>query len=400
MNNTSKKCILTINGGSSSIKYALYEMEGSLNQLLVGEMENIGSSSANLNFINCGGEQQCLIDIKVANHGEAADWLVNWLAKETEFVQIIVIGHRIVQGMNHASPEFITAKLIKELKEISAYDPEHLPAEIKLVEAFKKHFPQLDQVACFDTSFHSAMPSIAKLLPIARKYQAKGIKRYGFHGLSYSYLMEEFEQIAGTEASKGKIIMAHLGSGASLAAVKDGKSMDTSMGFTPASGLTMSTRTGDLDPGVAWYLMKSEKLTPEKFNQLVNHESGLLGISETTADMQELLNMQQHDHRAAEAVELFCYQTIKWIGAFAAVLGGLDTLIFSGGIGEHSPEIRERICKGLQFLGIELDETKNINNETFISMGTDKASVWVIKTNEELMIARSVYKLLSYNIKN
>ncbi|MET4141708.1 acetate/propionate family kinase [Pedobacter sp. UYP1] len=400
MNNTSKKCILTINGGSSSIKYALYEMEGSLNQLLVGEMENIGSNSANLNFIHSGGEQQCLIDIKVANHGEAADWLVNWLAKETEFVQIIAIGHRIVQGINHGSPEFITAKLIMELKEISAYDPEHLPAEIKLVEAFKKHFPQLDQVACFDTSFHSSMPNIAKLLPIPRKYQVKGIKRYGFHGLSYSYLMEEFEQIAGAKASMGKIIMAHLGSGASLAAVKDRKSMDTSMGFTPASGLTMSTRTGDLDPGVAWYLMKSEKLSPKKFNHLVNHESGLLGISETTADMQELLNMQQHDNRASEAVELFCYQTIKWIGAFAAVLGGLDTLIFSGGIGEHSPEIRERICKGLQFLGIEIDRTKNIKNETFISMGANKASVWVIKTNEELMIARSVYKLLSYNIKN
>lgn len=400
MYDSSKNCLLTINGGSSSIKYALYEMDDSLNQLLVGEMENIGSSSANLNFMRSGGERQRQIGIKVANHCEAADWLVNWLAKETEFVQIKAIGHRIVQGMNHGSPEFITAKLIMELKEISAYDPEHLPAEIKLVEAFKKHFPQLDQVACFDTSFHSSMPNIAKLLPIPRKYQVKGIKRYGFHGLSYSYLMEEFEQIAGAKASKGKIIMAHLGSGASLAAVKDRKSMDTSMGFTPASGLTMSTRTGDIDPGVAWYLIKSEKLSPKKFNRLINHESGLLGISETTADMQELLNMQQHDHRAAEAVELFCYQTIKWIGAFAAVLGGLDTLIFSGGIGEHSPEIRERICKGLQFLGIELDETKNINNETFISMGTDKASVWVIKTNEELMIARSVYKLLSYNIKN
>lgn len=379
MNDSPKKCLLSINGGSSSIKYALYETEGSLNQLLAGEMENIGSGNAKLSFIHSGGEQNHLVNIKVANHTDAADWLVNWLEKEAEFIRVKAIGHRIVQGMDHGSPELITAKLIKELKEISAYDPEHLPAEVKLVEAFKKHFPRLAQVACFDTSFHAAMPDIAKLIPIPRKYRVKGIRRYGFHGLSYTYLMEEFERLAGAKAAKGKIILAHLGSGASLAAVKNGKSMDTSMGFTPASGLTMSTRTGDLDPGVAWYLMKSEKLTPKKFNNLVNHESGLLGISETTADMQELLKTQQDDPRAAEAVEFFCYQAIKWIGAFSAVLGGLDTLIFSGGIGEHSPEIRKRICKGLQFLGIELDETKNKKNETLISADGAKARLRIIE---------------------
>lgn len=399
MNNRPKDCLLTINGGSSSIKYALYQVKGSLNQLLAGEIENIGSGNAKLSFIHSGKEQQHHINIKVANHSEAADWLVNWLAKEAEYIHIKAIGHRIVQGMEHGSPERIAAKLLKELKIISAYDPEHLPAEIKLVEAFKKHFPKLEQIACFDTSFHSSMPYIAKLLPIPHKYRVKGIKRYGFHGLSYAYLMEEFEQLAGPEASKGKIILAHLGSGASLAAVKNGKSIDTSMGFTPASGLTMSTRTGDLDPGVAWYLMRSEKLTPKKFNHLVNHESGLLGISETTADMQELLNLQREDPRAAEAVAFFCYQAIKWIGAFTAVLGGLDTVIFSGGIGEHSPEIRKRICDGLQYLGIELDETKNTTNETLISAGASKASVRVIKTNEELMIARSVCTTLNYNIK-
>ena len=399
MNNSPKDCLLTINGGSSSIKYALYQIKGPLNLLLAGEIENIESGDAKLSFIHSGKKQQQHINIKVANHSEAADWLVNWLEKEVGFIWVKAIGHRIVQGMDHGSPELITAKLMKELKAISAYDPEHLPSEIKFVEAFKKRFPKVDQVACFDTSFHSSMPAIAKLLALPRKYREKGIKRYGFHGLSYSYLMEEFERLAGTEASQGKIIMAHLGSGASLAAVKNGKSLDTSMGFTPASGLTMSTRTGDLDPGVAWYLMKSEKLTPRKFNHLVNHESGLLGISETTADMQQLLNLRQEDPRAAEAVDFFCYQAIKWIGAFTAVLGGLDTLIFSGGIGEHSSEIRKRICDGLQFLGIELDETKNSTNEKIISAEASKAAVRVIKTNEELMIARSVCKILNYNIK-
>lgn len=399
MDKLAKDCLLTINGGSSSIKYALYEIKDPLEQLLSGEMEGIGSGKAKLSFIHLKTGQSHHVDIPVADHTEAGHWLVKWLEKETDFIRIKAVGHRIVQGMEHSSPEKITDKLLKELKAIIAYDPEHLPAEIKLIEVFRKHYPDLDQVACFDTSFHAAMPEIAKLVPIPQKYRDNGIKRYGFHGISYSYLMEEFERIEGAKKAKGKIIIAHLGSGASLAAVKNEKSMDTSMGFTPASGLTMSTRTGDLDPGVAWHLQKFEKLTPAQFNHLVNHESGLLGISGTTADMQQLLKTQHEDQRAAEAVDFFCYQCIKWIGAFTAVLGGLDTLIFSGGIGEHAPEIRARICNGLKFLGIELDGTKNKKNGAVISTNASKASVRVIKTNEELMIARSVYTTLNYNIK-
>jgi acetate kinase len=398
MNRSAKDCLLTINGGSSSIKYALYEIKDTLNQLLSGEMDGIRTGKTRLSFIHLKGNPKHHLDIPVGDHTEAGNWLVKWLEKETDFIRVKAIGHRIVQGMEHTSPEKITSKLLKELSAISAYDPEHLPAELQLIEVFKKHYPDIYQVACFDTSFHTAMPDIAKLVPIPAKYRDKGIKRYGFHGLSYSYLLEEFERIAGTEKAKGKIIIAHLGSGASLAAVKNGKSMDTSMGFTPASGLTMSTRTGDLDPGIAWYLQKFEKLTPAQFNHLITHESGLLGISGTTADMQQLLKMQHKDKHAAKAVEFFCYQCIKWIGAFTAVLGGLDTLIFSGGIGEHAPEIRERICQGLQFLGIELDKNKNINSEAVISTRTSKASVRVIKTNEELMIARSVCTILNYNI--
>ncbi|MEO5909884.1 MAG: acetate/propionate family kinase [Pelobium sp.] len=400
MDRLPRKCLLTINGGSSSIKYALYEVKDHLNQLISGEIKGVGSNEAQHHFIHFKGEQKHTLNIPVKNHTEAAEWLVAWLKKETEFIKITAIGHRLVQGMEHTAPEKLTDELLNELKTISAFDPEHLPAEIKLIEVFRKHYPAIDQVACFDTAFHTTMPDIAKLIPIPLEYRNKGIKRYGFHGLSYSYIMEEFEKLEGTERAKGKIIIAHLGSGASMVAVNNGKSVDTTMGFTPASGLTMSTRTGDIDPGVAWHLQKFEKLTPKQFNHLVNHESGLLAISGKTADMKQLLEMQHEDERAAEAVDFFCYQCIKWIGAFTAVLGGLDTLIFSGGIGERSPEIRDRIIKGLQFLGLKICPLKNLNNESIISNGDGNTMVKVIQTNEELMIARSTCTTLNYNIKH
>ena len=387
-------CILSINGGSSSIKFSFYKLSESLEELFSGEIENIGSEKATLHFTTAKNKQKNSVDFDASSHDEAADHLIHWLEKQESFHSVRAIGHRIVHGMKHTKPELITEDLLAELKKIIPFDPEHLPEEIKLIEIFKKKYPALKQVACFDTSFHTTMPAMAKLLTIPRRYYAMGIQRYGFHGLSYAYLMEELEKVAGKTAAKGKVILAHLGSGASLAAVKDGKSMDTSMGFTPTSGLPMSTRTGDLDPGVAWYLMQHEKLTPKKFNQLVNHESGLLGISQTSSDMSQLIKIEDNDERAKEAIDLFCYQTKKWIGSFAAVLGGLDTLVFSGGIGEHSPEVRSKICDGLGFLGIELDEIKNLNNERVISKGRSKVIVRVIKTNEELMIAKLVCDVL------
>lgn len=399
MDSIQRDCLLTINGGSSSIKFAFYEIEDHLNHLLSGKIEGIGSYKAQFYFIHQKKNQKHHINIPVTNHIEAAEWLITWLKKETEFMKVRAVGHRIVQGMEHTLPEKITNKLLNQLKAISAYDPEHLPSEIKLIEVFRKHYPGVKQVACFDTHFHTAMPDMAKLIPIPEKYRKMGIKRYGFHGLSYSYLMEEFERIEGVEKAKGKIIIAHLGSGASLAAIKNNKSIDTSMGFTPASGLPMSTRTGDIDPSVAWHLQKFKKLTPEQFNQMVNHESGLLAISGTTADMQQLLKIQIEDKRAAEAVDFFCYQCIKWIGGFTAVLGGLDTLIFSGGIGENLPEIRKRISSGVQFLGIEIDTSKNKKNDEVISNNKSKVVVRVMKTNEELMIAKLVCEVLNYPTK-
>ncbi|MBC7873635.1 MAG: acetate/propionate family kinase [Ferruginibacter sp.] len=394
-----KNCLLTLNGGSSSIKFSLFEMAEPLTALFSGEIESIGTTNTRLNIIDITLKKNS-IPITVSDQAEAAHFLIDWLEKQEGFTSIKAIGHRIVHGMKYTQPEKITTHLLDELREISAYDPEHLPGEINLIEVFSNGFPGIPQVACFDTSFHTSMPGVAKLLPIPARFRAKGIQRYGFHGLSYSFLMKELNRLAGSEAAKGKIILAHLGNGASLAAVKDGKSIDTSMGFTPASGLPMGTRTGDLDPGVALYLMQAEKLTAREFSDLIHHQSGLLGVSGTSSDMRELLKSQHTDTRAAEAVELFCYQAKKWTGSFAAALGGLDSLVFSGGIGEHAPEVRSRVCTGLEFLGIELDENKNANNETIISTTAARVKVYVIKTNEELMIAKLVCEVLNNSTKN
>jgi hypothetical protein len=232
------------------------------------------------------------------------------------------------------------------------------PEEILLTEAFHRRFTDLPQVACFDTAFHHDLPRVAQLLPIPRRYEARGVRRYGFHGLSYAFLIEELARIAGREAEQGRVILAHLGNGASLAAVHHGKSIDTSMSFTPAAGVPMSTRSGDVDPGLVWYLARTEKMSAKQSDEMVNFRSGLLGVSETSSDMRDLLKHETQDVRAAEAVALFCYQVKKWIGAFAAALGGLDTLAFAGGIGENAPVVRARTCEGLRFLGIELSEKR------------------------------------------
>ena len=399
MKKTGKNHVLTINCGSSSIKFALYQADVRLKEILSGQIENIGKKSAALRFKNPGHHPTHKIDINTDDYESSANWLIGWLEKQVDFELVKGIGHRVVQGLDHDKPETINDKLLQDLKKICAFDPEHLPEEIKMISIFRKRFPNLVQVACFDTSFHTTMPPVAKLLAIPRSFQAEGVKRYGFHGLSYSYLMEQLDLVEWRETVRDRVILAHLGNGASLAAVKQGKSIDTSMGFSPAGGIPMGTRTGDIDPGVAWYLIKAGALSPKQFNHLVNHECGLLGVSETSADMRDLLKIQTTDKRAADAVELFCYQAQKCIGSFTAALHGLDTLVFSGGIGENSPEVRERICNGLEFLGIELDRKKNYHNKAVISSDLSTIPVRVIPTNEELMIAKSVCHILNYNIK-
>ena len=340
------------------------------------------------------GKPQAPRRLAAADHGKAVDLLLDWLEAQPVFASVIAVGHRIVHGMKHFTPERVTPKLLAELHRITPYDPDHLKREIGLIEAFRQRYPKLPQVACFDTAFHRTMPRVAKLLPIPRRYGRKGVERYGFHGLSYSYLMEELGRID-PAAANSRVILAHLGNGASLAAVHDGRSIDTSMGFTPTSGLVMSTRTGDLDPGLMYFLARNEHMTAAHFQRMVNHESGLLGISGTSSDLRDLLARETRDIRAAEAVALFCYQVKKWIGSFAAALGGLDTLVFSGGIGENAPLIRQRICDGLGFLGIKIDQRRNARNAMLISPDAGRVDVRVIRTDEELMIARSVTRLLN-----
>jgi acetate kinase len=392
--------ILMINGGSSSIKFALYQIGEPLKRKLYGKIDRIGLSGTNFTFHHADGKSQAGRKLAAADHKSAANSLIDWLEKQNGFESVRAVGHRVVHGMKHTEPEIVTRKLLDELRRISPNDPDHLPGEIELIEMFRQRHPKLPQLACFDTAFHQTMPRVAKLLPIPRRFDAKGIQRYGFHGLSYAYLMEELVRFGDPSAKKGRVILAHLGNGASMAAVRDGKSIDTSMCFTPTAGLVMSTRSGDLDPGLAPYLARTEKMTTQQFYKMVNHESGLLGVSETSSDMRDLLNHEKRDVRAAEAVALFCYQAKKWIGSFAAALGGLDTLVFAGGIGENAPPVRERICERLGFLGIKLDKARNKKNAPVISKNTSRVKVRVIRTDEELMIARSVCRVLKLGAAN
>jgi acetate kinase len=393
------RCVLTINGGSSSIKFALYRADSSTVPLLSGKIERIGLPKPTLT-VHDGARKTDPRVIAAPNHRAAGEFLIGWLDHHVGFSTVAGVGHRVVHGgLKLSEAQRITPQLVAELHRISPYDPEHMPSSVQLMEVFHQRHPQLPQVACFDTAFHRDMPRVAKLLAIPRRFDAKGVQRFGFHGLSYTFLMEELKRVAGPRAARGHLILAHLGNGASLAAVREGKSIDTSMGFTPASGIPMSTRSGDLDPGLVWYLARTENMTGKQFHVMVHHQSGLLGVSETSPDMRDLLAREAKDVRAAEAVALFCYQVKKWIGAFAAALGGLDTLVFTGGIGENAFPVRARICDGLQFLGVRLDTNRNNVSAPVISTRASRVTVRVIRTDEEVTIARTVCRMLGLSTK-
>jgi acetate kinase len=392
--------ILTINGGSSSIKFALFEAGDPPRRILEGGIERIGLPEPTFRVKGSDQADNFSRPVSAPDHTAAVGALMDWIEERSGRDALTAVGHRVVDGgPKFSKPERITAKMVEDLRRLSPFDPDHLPEEILLTEAFHRRFPDLPQVACFDTAFHHDLPRVAQLLPIPRRYEAQGVRRYGFHGLSYAFLMEELARVAGAEAAQGRVILAHLGNGASLAAVRYGKSVDTSMSFTPTAGIPMSTRSGDLDPGMVWYLARTEKMSAKQFNEMVNFQSGLLGMSETSSDMRDLLKRETQDVRAAEAVALFCYQVKKWIGAFAAALGGLETLVFAGGIGENAPAVRARICDGLGFLGIELEEKRNAANEGVISAAASRVAVRVIRTDEELMIAKTVCQVLGLGSK-
>jgi acetate kinase len=380
--------VLAINAGSSSIRFA--QFTGGTPPLRVrwGKIDRIGGRDAEL-VVADGGTPAPQAGVDGTSFPSAVESLLKWLEAQAWFGEVEAVGHRVVHGLTHTMPQRATRELLTDLKRIGALDPDHLPQEVQLVEAIGRRLPDLPQVLCFDTAFHRDLPRRSVLLPIPRRYEAAGIRRYGFHGLSYTYLMGELARLRDPSAARGRVILAHLGSGASLAAVRDGRCIDTTMGFTPTGGLMMGTRPGDLDPGILTYLAESERMDTAALRRMLNHESGLKGVSETSADIRDLLKREAEDPRAAEAIELFCYLAKKAIAAFAGALGGVDTLVFAGGIGENSPDIRARICEGLEFLGIELSEPRNARSAELISGGADDAAVAVrvIRTDEESVVA-------------
>jgi len=382
--------LLTVNAGSSSVKFALFDANNLTNEVLQASIENIGQDTSRM-IIN-----GVVSPVDAPTHSVATSLLADAVSKEVPTKHIAAVGHRIVHGgPKYYKPQLVTPQLLKDLRELTAFDPEHLPAQLSLIETLSRQLVGVPQVVCFDTAFHHDLPAPARLLPIPRHFANEGIRKYGFHGLSYEFIVTELRRVEGDIAAGGKVIIAHLGSGASLVALKDGKSVDTTMGMTPASGIPMSTRSGDLDPGLVLYLQRNHGYTPDKFNHMVNFESGLLGVSETSADMKRLLEIEDSDVRAKEAIELFCYQVKKSIGALAASIGGISTLVFTGGMGENAPRIRAKICEGLEFLGVILDPEQNEEGARLISAPASQAGVHVIRTNEAVTIARQTSEIVS-----
>jgi acetate kinase len=386
--------IITMNRGSATLKSALYEA-GTLPELLLSICVDKASDSASrLKITDPGGTVLFNSPVDGKDSNTALEVMFAWLSEHGFLNRLAAAGHRLVQGgPRYKDPQRITPEFLSEIEQLVPLDPDHLPAAIRGIQFITGKFPRLPQVACFDTAFHRALPKAAQMYALPRRLYDEGIHRYGFHGLSYEYVMSELQALEGKVAS-GRVILAHLGSGVSMVAVKDGESIDTSMGFTPLEGLVMGTRSGDLDPGVLLNLLGQKKISAQELNLLLNKESGLLGVSETSGDMRVLLDKMKQDARAGEAVDLFCYRAKKYIGAYAAVLGGLDMLVFAGGIGENAPVIRERICDGLGFLGIRLDAVSNEANAALLSPPESRVKVRVVKTNEDLMIARHVLSTL------
>jgi acetate kinase len=383
------KYILTVNAGSSSIKLALFEAHEATQKVFTAAIENIGLPSASL-VVPDGSKP-----VTAHHHADAARLLTEWLDTKGVAPAITAVAHRIVHGGPHYhTTQTATQDVLVELRKLAAFDPNHLPIELELIEVFQNLLPQAQQVLCFDTAFHYDLPTQSRLLPLPRHFEAKGVRRYGFHGLSYAFILEELRRVEGETAARGKVIIAHLGSGASLTALHNGRSIDTTMSMTPASGVPMSTRSGDLDPGLALYLAKTQGYDNEKFNHMVNFESGLLGISGTTGDMKELLESEATDERARDAVTLFCYQVKKSIGSLAAALGGLNTLVFTGGMGENAPKMRARVCEGLAFLGVTIDEARNHGGARLISADGGQVGVHVIHTDEAVTMARETIGLI------
>lgn len=385
--------LLCVNGGSSSLKLALYRFSDGLEErLLSGAAENIGEAEGRLRLKD--GEGRTLTDRRqlIADHGAASAALFSFIEQNGGGERPVAAGHRLVHGgPSLFQPQLVTANLLADLKRAVFFAPLHLPSQIALIEAIAARYPDLPQVVCFDTAFHHAMPEGARRLPLPRSLYDEGILRYGFHGLSYEYVVSRLEKQLGRRA-----VVAHLGNGASVAALEDGAPVDTSMGLTPTGGFMMSTRSGDLDPGVLLALLRQGK-TIDELEEMLDRHSGLRGVSGISGDMKILLQQRGSNSNAALAIEMFCYQIRKWVGGYAAALNGLDTLVFTGGIGEHAPEIRAEICSGLNHLGVEIDPARNASSKAIISAAKGRCMVRVIATNEDLIVARHTFNVLQHS---
>jgi acetate kinase len=387
--------LLTINTGSSSLKAAVYRADTDERREVSLLVERIGHEGARLRITDANGEALLDAARDLPDHAAALDAFIGWLRTERPELDVTAIGHRIVHGgEEHREPERVTEALLADLRALVPLDPDHLPQSLAAVAAVGRDYPNVPQIACFDTAFHRRMPPVARRYALPREYEEAGLLRYGFHGLSYEYIMATL-RAEDAAAARGRIVIAHLGSGASMAAVRDGVGRETTMGFSPTGGLVMGTRTGDLDPTVLLYLLTERGLSVEVVAELVNKRGGLLGVSGTSGDMRELLDRVGDDPRAAEAVELFCYTAKKWLGALVATLGGLDTLVFTGGIGERAAPIRAAICDGLGFLGITLDAERNAAHAPHIAVADARVAVRVLPTDEDLMIARHTAQLVT-----
>jgi acetate kinase len=382
--------LLTVNAGSSSLKLALYEEEGPTRKAAF-LVERIGSTKALLLISGSGETTEHKVEAQ--DHAGALDQVFRHFPELASGLG--AVGHRIVHGgRDHAKPETITLPLLNELRQLEHLDPTHTPQSLSVVDSLIRRFPDMPQFACFDTAFHRSMPDVAQRYPLPPWTADAGVRRYGFHGLSCESIISQLEQID-PQAAAGRMLIAHLGNGASVTAVRDGRSVDSSMGFSPTGGMMMGTRSGDLDPTVITYLARERAMTTDALEQLVNSDSGLLGVSAHSQDMRDLLDRATSNSQAAEAIELYCYTAQKCFGGLAAVLRGVDTIVFTGGIGEHAAPIREKICSGLEHLGVQIDGKRNAAHEAVISTNSSRAVVRVIATDEDLVIAKHVVQLLS-----
>ena len=399
---TQRDDVLTVNAGSSSLKVALFALPGTDAAIVGAEVERIGQPNSVLRVTSSADGTTPAHAVDAPDHPAALRAIFEWLRGNCEWLRdaghaqpFKAVAHRIVHGGPHyRDPLRITDRVLTDLRALLWIDPDHMPHALATIEAIAESYPNVPQIACFDTAFHRTLPHVAQMYALPRRFWDAGVRRYGFHGLSCESIMHTLSRIA-PAAAAGRVIIAHLGNGASLTAVRNGLSVETTMGFSPTGGLVMGTRSGDLDPSVLLDALRREQMSPEAISRLVTHEAGLLGVSETSQDMRDLLEREPTDARAADAIALFCYTVRKYIGALVAVLGGLDTIVFTGGIGTHAAPVRARICEGLDAFGLAVDAARNAAHAAIISPEGRACVIRVMETDEDQMLARHARRLLS-----